>query len=530
MKCIYCFFFLFFLVGSCQTDVPSPSPSPLKLEVPAHEKIRLVFATSDLLDSVGISPALQAVLQPLYAENKFRPFWNTDSIQHATSKAVQTFTTNAFVGGIPPTRYQGLRWNTHPLMDDILTTLVVGSIRSDIQEGVLDSNHVWRNFRLDSFEALKKYQTALQHAQQMDSFLMGFTPPDSNYRFLLAGLRGFIQETVLSDQAYVVPIEKKNAHTDIISESLRNASRALLDRGFEHDSTDIATIRTAVKQFQRKVGVQADGKIGSATAFFLNESNYQRALRICLSLEKWRTWKRYPSSGVWVNLPSFELHYFHADTLRSSHRIVVGTPDHATPEFCSDIRKIVLFPYWNLPHSIATKEVLPALKLTTNYLAKNKIRVFKNKEEIDPETINWKSYSERNFPFRLRQDPGPANSLGIVKFEFANSYSVYVHDTPSKSLFQRPTRAFSHGCIRTENPLQLAQELLVFDGDSTTAKQLDSLVVQGEQTYFLLKKRVPICLRYATVTADRDGILSFHWDLYRRDTPGLESMKKAYRS
>src|SRR5690606_5582594 len=189
---------------------------------------------------------------------------------------------------------------------------------------------------------------------------------------------------------------------------------------------------------------KVDGIIGENTAEILGESDYSKILRTCLNLEKIRNQEKFPSSFVWINIPSFTLSYFYEDTLRSKNRVVVGTYKNQTPTLKSSIHSIVALPYWNVPYSIASKEILPAVQRNVAFLARNNMKVFQQKKELDPQKINWKKYSEKSFPFQIRQEPGPNNSLGIIKFEFHNKYSVYVHDSPAKSLFGTIHRSYSH--------------------------------------------------------------------------------------
>lgn len=531
MKPFWYHFFLIFIVIACQTETSQKKTSILQLNIQANEKITRLFDEQTTLDSIGISPQIQESLYQLYKQNNFDLFWNSDSTRHSLCDSVIHLTQNSFKIGIPPTRYASFKWKKHPILDDILTTLFVSSIQADLQHGILDSTKQWNDFRLVSNSQFLALNQKLKKDSQIELYCLAISPADSNYRFLLNGLRNFIQNNKMDKKSIEVIAEKKGKTNDsIVSNELKLASKALIERNFENDSTSVISIRKAVKEFQKQNQLTQDGKVGTATAYFLSETNQHKAERTCISLEKWRSWKAYPKTGVWVNLPDFSLKFFYDDTLRSSHRIVIGKPEHETPELCSSIRKLILYPYWGIPHSIAVKEVLPAVKANPNYLVKNKIRVFRKETEMDPNTIDWSKYSEKNFPFRLRQDPGSHNSLGIIKFEFSNSYSVYVHDTPSKSLFNQATRAFSHGCVRCEKPIELAKEVLLMDRNDLLPDSLDSLIPRKEQVHISLKKRIPICLNYVTVTADSDGKLYFHWDVYRRDEPYLITFRQNYRS
>lgn len=244
--------------------------------------------------------------------------------------------------------------------------------------------------------------------------------------------------------------------------------------------------------------------------------------RAMISLDKLRQAPKRPENFVRVNIPSFELQFVASDTLRATHRIIVGKVDHPTPTLTSQISRIVSLPFWRVPSSIAQKEVLPALKRNPNYLAKEHMRIYRAKNvEVDPKKVNWKKIKENTFPYQIVQDPGPWNSLGLIKFEFANSFSVYVHDTPSRNLFKQKFRSFSHGCMRCEFPIDLGKTLLTFDQrnkktNPVSADSLQVLIDQGIHQNIPLLKPIPIFVEYNTVCASQTG-LYFYADLYQKD-------------
>mgnify|MGYP003891143111 FL=1 len=204
------------------------------------------------------------------------------------------------------------------------------------------------------------------------------------------------------------------------------------------------------------------------------------------------------------------------------HRIIIGKIEHPTPTLQSFITQIVSLPYWRVPSSIAKKEILPALKRSSTYLGKEHMRIYAaGKKEIDPGKVRWKQFKTNTFPYQIIQDPGPWNSLGLIKFEFANSFSVYVHDTPSRQLFNQVFRSFSHGCMRAENPVELGKMILNQDkaGNSFNPINGDSLQVLIDQNVhqkIRLRKAIPIMVIYQTVSADRNS-LRFHIDLYQKE-------------
>ncbi len=186
-------------------------------------------------------------------------------------------------------------------------------------------------------------------------------------------------------------------------------------------------------------------------------------------------------------------------------------------------------PFWNIPTSIALKDILPKIRKNNNYIAQQGIKVFKDwskgAPELDPETINWAKMGRRSFTYKLRQDPGPRNSLGRIKFMFPNKFSVYLHDTPKRSLFKETIRDFSSGCIRTEKPIDLAVYLLQDDTQWAREKLLDTIKT-GKRKVVRIRRPIAVHLQYWTAWVDENGKLHFRDDIYDRDRPLDRALKE----
>jgi murein L,D-transpeptidase YcbB/YkuD len=349
---------------------------------------------------------------------------------------------------------------------------------------------------------------------------------DSNYRFLANKLYEFCSSYPIDQTVYdIKPFKLDSIHTTL------KTKKALVSKGYlkEADEMDSLKYVEALKTFQEHNGLKQDGVVGKYTCWALNESTYEKVLRTSLMLEKLRKMKEYPDKCIRINIPEYKLRYYVHDSLKRIHNIVVGKPENQTPELQSKVRNIVVYPYWNVPHSIASKEILPAVKNNRSYLTKNNYKIYRRDHEVSPYYVNWKKIKENSFPYKVVQQPGPENSLGILKFEFHNNYSVYVHDTPSKSLFKSDVRSFSHGCMRCENPIDLGKTLLDYDSirrkrNDLTADSLDSLLGLEENYVIKLKDPVPIFVEYNTVYADRE-VMIFYLDIYKRDEEYLKIMR-----
>jgi murein L,D-transpeptidase YcbB/YkuD len=278
---------------------------------------------------------------------------------------------------------------------------------------------------------------------------------------------------------------------------------------------------TALKRFQRRHGLEPDGLVGRNTMDALNTSTEARIRQVELNLERWR-WlpgglgERY----ILVNTADFGLKVVENQHQVLGMRVVVGRPARRSPVFSASMTYMVLNPYWTVPTTIAVKDILPHLKNGVDYLAREGIKVFNGwtdeAREIDPHMIDWSLYNANHFPFRLRQEPGPENALGRIKFMFPNRFAVYLHDTPHRSLFQRVQRDFSSGCIRVEDALGLAQYLLKNDPQWPRATLLEALK-SGRRQIVQLKNPATVHLLYMTAWVDEQGTLQFRNDIYGRD-------------
>jgi murein L,D-transpeptidase YcbB/YkuD len=248
----------------------------------------------------------------------------------------------------------------------------------------------------------------------------------------------------------------------------------------------------------------------------LRQRQYEQA---AVNLERWR-WEPLPaadSSYVLVNVPAYELLLVARDSVVRRHRVVVGTARTTTPTLSSRLTHFTLAPDWHVPRSIATREMLPRIKRNVSYLASHNYALYDGRGRlVDPARVNWSKVTARNFAYTIRQSAGCDNSLGNIVFRFANPYSVYVHDTPLRQAFAQPYRALSHGCVRLENPLLLAADLLRREGNPARLPSADECARQPRPRQLRLRRPIALYIRYATCTAD-NGRLRFLPDIYSRD-------------
>jgi L,D-transpeptidase YcbB len=345
--------------------------------------------------------------------------------------------------------------------------------------------------------------------------LLAVQPAHPPYRALQEASARFVRSFTLEDSSAQVPLQRSDsllAHT--------KARDLLLWRGFlsaDSAASDSAYLR-ALRHFQSMHGLQPDGKIGALTAKALGQSNRSRWRSLATAMDRWRAEPEWTQPFALVNIPAFELRLYDGDTLRAMHRVVVGTRATPTPVHSSRIHTLVAYPYWNVPYSIATGEILPKAKQDSTYLSRNQYRVLSRSGQVlDAGSVPWSELSAGNFPYLIRQEGGTGNALGLVKFLFQNPYSVYLHDTNARNLFSRESRAFSHGCIRVERPMEVAAYLLersVLPGDMD---QVEQSIREKRERFIRLDPGLDIHLRYFTASAEADGWPVFHADVYGWD-------------
>jgi len=334
-----------------------------------------------------------------------------------------------------------------------------------------------------------------------------------HYRLLFEGKTWDTLPTVVPD-------------TNVFKELLKKRLLA----SYDYDSTltvhDSVKLFRAIKSFQLKHGLNNDGKLGKNTIKAMNISPQQRIKQLEINMERWR-WEpnEMPGRYAWINIPSFFFHVMEADTLVMDSRVIVGTPKNQTPVQVGKIRYFLLYPYWRVPYSIAWKEILPAVQRDTSYLRKHNFEVLDwNNQVVDATTIKWKKYSKNHLPYTFRQREGEDNSLGVMKFNFENKYGVYLHDTNSKRLFGKETRALSHGCMRLEEYMDFANFLIRDDSVHYRADSLLLYLEKRERKQINLRKPINIHVKYFTCQAEHGRI--FYADVYGKDEKMIRLLYK----
>ncbi len=292
-------------------------------------------------------------------------------------------------------------------------------------------------------------------------------------------------------------------------------------------SYDIA-MQQAVQKFQGAHGLVPDGTAGASTMAAINTPIAQRLPMILVAMERER-WLSGPRGKrhILVNLTDFSARILDDDRLTFETRAVIGKnlSSHQSPEFSDEMEYLEINPVWNVPRSITVSEYLPQMQ--RNRGAAGHLKLYNSRgQQVNRANVNFRAYNARTFPFALKQPPSSRNALGLVKFMFPNKYNIYLHDTPSKSLFERNVRAFSHGCIRLQQPFDFAYEILSRQEDDPKA-YFHRILDSGRQTRVNLEQKIPVHIIYRTATVPAKGPVQYRDDIYGRDAKVWDALQKA---
>jgi murein L,D-transpeptidase YcbB/YkuD len=288
------------------------------------------------------------------------------------------------------------------------------------------------------------------------------------------------------------------------------------------DRFDVA-LQRALRDFQSRHGLTEDGIVGPATLAALNTTLANRIAQMRVNLRRMKELALAPNgTTILINVPAYELLWIVDQNVTWRTRVQVGNRETPTPLFNSELTQIVVNPSWVVPRSIAVGEILPRIQDDPGYLTAQNMEVRDSDGLVVPEnSIEWALLGPQQFPFQLVQKPCAINSLGRIKFIFPNDHSVYLHDTPQRALFERTHRALSHGCIRAQNPLDLARRLLqINDWDATDA---ESILISGQSHTINLTIKPFVAIVYWTAFVDSEGVVQFRDDIYGRDVRDLTS-------
>lgn len=486
----------------------------------------------------GTNPeATDSALLSLYRTQNLHPLWIEDRRPGPRARVLLRTLQESFLDGLNPDDYMVAEimalWDRNDSASrvrlDVLLTLVLVRYVADMREGSADpcllDPELFAAARDHPVDILQVVNDALR-ADNLGLFLKEQAPSHDAYRGLRRALARYrlLQEDGGWKTIPAGPTIKPGMSDPrmlLIAERLARTGELPHPSG--NPTLYDGKLTAAVKKFQNHFLLEPDGIIGRKTMAALNIPVSQLIRQIILNMERWR-WLPHRLDGkrIFVNIAGFRLFGATDEKVEMTMPVIVGKVYHKTPVFTGSLSYLEINPYWNIPDSIAENEMVPYMQNDPNYLTKKNIRIFEgwedNAPEIDPAAIDWQTIGKGIRRYRLRQDPGPDNALGRIKFMFPNVNNIYLHDTPAHELFLKTTRDFSHGCIRVSRPLELGEYLLAGNRKPLKSDQLKALIDRGRRKVILLDRKLPVHILYRTVRASTaTGEVFFYPDLYQRD-------------
>ena len=487
------------------------------------------------------------ILADIYKQKTFSPQWSSSQNWLSQGDSLLLLIENAKLYGLFPTDYHSHQlsviknlfakdvFKDKETQDaaswaraDLMLSDALISFFHDIKLGRLPNDSI--TLRKDSVlsqEFISSKFNAAASGLSLDVIISTLEPKHQGYRDLKNAVRDFL------DQADFNPITQVNFPNNNQQELRAAVAKRLFETGYiDSTFTEIDSLRLAsvLKKFQKDQKLVIDGKIGAQTIRMLNLSDQEKFNHIAITIDRYKMLPdSLPEKYIWVNIPSYSLKLVSHDTLVVSSKVVVGKPITRTPVLTSAVSEMITYPQWTIPASIIEKEILPGLKKDTGYLRKKGYMLLNGKnEEVVPDSIDWHKY-KKTIPFKVIQGSGDDNALGILKFNFYNKYSVYLHDTNQRSFFAFDSRALSHGCVRVQEWQKMAYYIMNNENSLSINSKVKPIPVDSlthwleikEKHSIPIRSKVPVFIRYFTCEVN-DGQISFFEDIYGEDKKMIE--------
>lgn len=537
---VSCLSFLVLLLHACGSKAPKEKDiveEPAAFEVRVGENIRSALAyvldnRGRLSDTVVLND--DNLVGRVYRQHDQQPIWCVRETWTAPGEAMFRFIANSKEYGLFPSDYHfralsGIRqqidadsmarknaalWSRA----DILLTDAVLQLSKHLKRGHFSQDSIslkrdsalGEGFYLQVFDRLQQAGDPVPTLQELEPKHAGYDSLKTGLRYFLDSVKTFRRYTLLPS----LPMQDSIAFY-----------HALQRRLFEEDvlpsatqPLDTAAWRQALAAYQQSKGLKVTGKINENTVASLNNTDWEKFKRVSITLDRYKLLPdTLPATYIWVNLPAFMLRVYDADTIALESRVIVGQPRTRTPLITSSVTNFITYPQWTVPYSIIFKEMLPKIRQNVDYLRKENLMVVdRNDSIIDPTTVNWEKLNKSYFPYLLKQRQGDDNSLGVLKFNFPNTHSVYLHDTNARWLFSKGSRALSHGCVRVKEFMKLADFLVRNDTLRYHPDTLRNWISRQEKHIVSGFTRVPIYIRYFSCEG-KNGKLKIYEDIYGED-------------
>ncbi|MFP2823633.1 L,D-transpeptidase [Citrobacter braakii] len=503
---------------------------------PLPEGVSVDKARAELQSQLpaGFTPVYMSQLELLYAAREMKPMWeNRDAV-----KAFQQQLAEVAIAGFQPQFTTWVALLTDPAVtgqarDIVLSDAMMGYLHFIANIPVKGNRWLYSDkpyaLTTPPISVINQWQVALDNGQ-LTSFVASLAPQHPQYAAMHESLLKLVGDTrpwpQLTSTATLRPgewskdipalreiLRRTGMLESVVSTAVKEGRSA-----YDRELVD------AVKRFQTWQGLGADGAIGPATRDWLNVTPAQRAGVLALNIQRLRLLPGTLSTGIMVNIPAYSLVYYQNGNQVLASRVIVGRPDRKTPMMSSALNNVVVNPPWNVPPTLARKDILPKVWNDPGYLERHGYTVMRgwnSKETIDPWQVDWATITASNLPFRFQQAPGARNSLGRYKFNMPSSDAIYLHDTPNHTLFQKDSRALSSGCVRVNKASELANMLLQDAGWNDT--RISDALKQGDTRYVNIRQNIPVNLYYLTAFVGPDGRTQYRTDIYNYDQTARSS-------
>lgn len=484
-------------------------------------------------------------INELYQQSQHRPLWSL-----AEAGLLLELLRSSEREGLNPSDYhynkllallaeEGEAWTDPDVLQaqfDVLLSDGLVLYARHLLEGKIDPrslDNTWNYDRREyhSEDVAKRMLAATSHAS-MERLLESLKPQGDFYRQMKLSLE-YYRDLADTEQFFLIPpdtvLKPGESHPNAVLLRRRMKQLSYLPPDSPETEYFDEQLAGAVRLFQRDHGIDADGIVGRQSYQVLNITFEQRVDQLRINMDRLR-WINQSASDelLVVNIAGYELYYLKGGKLVWETPVMVGTIDTRSPIFQAQLRYLEFNPTWNVPRSIIVRSLFAKFRADPQYVIDKRYRLYdSNGKSVDPLTLNWSNFTASTFPYRVVQMPGPANAMGQVKFMFPNRHAVYLHDTPSRALFSRTQRAFSAGCIRVKDPLELAR-LLLDDPDNWSAENIASLVERGDpQAVARIQRKIDVMLMYWTVSPTGGSRIQFHPDVYGLDPGALAALESA---
>lgn len=530
---------LLFVGSSCNSggDIQEKEvvETPEQINVKAEDLLRntleeILENPASLPDSFKVKNA--TLVKDIYTKNDYQLLWSSKGVYNKEADSLLMLIDSARYHGLFPSDYYseklaGLKTelvgDTGTNLDaskwaynDLLSTAAFIQLVKDLKIGrLLPDSVLVKDTSLTPAFFTKKWEEF--KGTSLDDFTTALEPANKDYRKLKSALKTFLPKANMRSFTYVKTKDSLLLRK-LLYKRLSEEDSLNIDPSRKLDSLALAG---AIKKYQKWKKMKEDGKLSASLITRLNTTDKEKFIRVAITMDKYKMLPSLPKEYIWVNLPGYFLEVRDGDSVSLTSKIICGKTITRTPQLTSAITDMITYPQWTIPESIIKKEILPGLKRNPNYTAKRGYSLIDSKgNEVSPYDVDWSKY-KNGIPYKVVQGSGDANALGVMKFNFANPYAVYLHDTNQRYLFEKSSRALSHGCVRVHKWRELAYYILRKDSMANATKatpidSLDSWLAQKMKKVIRVRQQLPLFIRYFSAEG-RDGKLVVHEDIYEED-------------